>query len=136
MKPKTMSYYDWHGDFEPELIKNINELLAKQNIDPIKYLHGGYLKDGKWVDVGQGEYRNFWHVYLDMFVENLRNDNYVVTYFPDDSDEDWEYARKSVSKGYGDWAVVVLDAVRKTLKDNGLYDENGDADKIVFWFSW
>lgn len=37
---------------------------------------------------------------------------------------------------YGDWAVVVLDAVRKTLKDNGLYDENGDADKIVLWFSW
>lgn len=136
MKPKAIKYYDWFKDIEPELVKNINKILAKQNIDPVKDLRGGYFKDGKWVKVLEGEHRDFWHVYLACFGENIRNDNYVLTYFPDNYDEEWEYFYDLVKKEHGDWATVLLDATRKMLQEHKFYDENKDVDPVLIWFSW
>lgn len=131
METKTTSYYDFYNAFQPELLKNINELLVQEGTDPVNSLHGGFWHDGKWVDPGEGEYRNYWHAYLDCWGDGIRNDSYVSTYFADsDEDPDWEWYYEEVTKRRGEYAKVLVDAVRKMVKEHNLYGE------VTIWFSW
>lgn len=136
MKARTVEYYDWFEDIQPKLLTTITETLASQGIaPPPDEFRGGYFKDGQWVDVREGEYRDYWHVYLNRWGEHIRNDSYVKTYFPPNDPEEWDQHRYEVIKEYGSWAVVVLDAVYKMLVDNKLYDQHGKAVMLI-WFSW
>ena len=137
MKTKTVEYYNWFEDIQPEILKNLNALLAEQGIDPVRDLHGGYLADTKWVGVGEGEYVNFWHAYLDVWGDEIRNDNYVITYYPQDDDEEWAYCKEIIQKSKrNELVLLVVDAVRKMTKDHNFYDEHGDTKPITIWFSW
>jgi len=145
MQAKTTQYYDWN-DIEPEILKNLNELLVADGIDPIPDLHGGTFKDGKWVGILESnDYRNYWHVYLELWGERLYNDQYQVVYF-DHPDNEWSYsyeiAEKFCSKdrsGYDhsdtNWARHLVTAVRKMLKDNNLITDP-DGEEVVIWWSW
>ena len=135
MKPKTVEYYDWFEDIQPELLKNINEILVSQGIDPMPKFRTAWFKDGKWVSISESaEYRDFWHVYLDLWGKDIRNDSYVMTYFPEDDPTEWEGFRDMARKSRGEWAVVLVDAVRKMILDHNLY-KNGYASMLI-WFSW
>ena len=93
LKPEMIATYDWMDDIEPIILKNLNELLVAEGIEPLRDLHGGCFKDGKWVKpLDSDDYRNYWHVYVELFGEKLSNDNYQVVYFPHpDDDEGWDY---------------------------------------------
>jgi hypothetical protein len=144
MKTQTIETYDWMEDVEPELLKNLNELLAKKGIDPMEQLHGGAFLDGKWVSVSESnDYRNYWHAYLEVWGEKLHNDSYQTVWFNDpDDDEEWrwykEHLREWSSKptnGYKhtdpNWTDDLVDAMRKVVKEHLPYDK-----RTVFWWSW
>lgn len=136
MKAKTVKYYDWFKDIQPELLKNIIATLASQGIaPPPSGFRGGYFKDGQWVDVGQGEYRDYWHVFIEVWGERINNDSYVLIYFPDYDSDSWDELRYNLVQKKGIWSTVVVDAVYKMLVDNKLYDKDGTAD-VLIWFSW
>ena len=96
MKTKTIETYDWIEDVQPELLKNLNELLVAKGIEPLEHLHGGSFLDGKWVSILKSkDYRNYWHAYLELWGEGLDNDNYQAMWFPEhDYDKGWEYCKE------------------------------------------
>ena len=132
IQPKTVEYYDWFEDLEPIIVANLNEILISKGIEPLKELHGGSFKDGKWVSVSESEdYRNYWHAYLELWGERVRNDSYDMAYYAEsDDDEDWEYdyeqaanpkSRSSYPWSDPKWACDLVDAVRKMCRDHNLY---------------
>lgn len=131
MQTRTVEYYDWFKDFEPEVMQNLCDLLRAQGIDAPRDMHGGYFKDGKWVGIGEGEYRNFWHCFLDCWGDDIRNDTYVTFYFPEsDEDDEWQYHYDTVVETRGEWARDLVTAVRKVVRDHNW------REPIVVWFSW
>ena len=135
MTPKTVEYYDWFEDLQPIILANLNEILAGKGIDPVRDLHGGSFKDGKWVSVSDSrDYRNYWHVYLELWGERVRNDSYDEVYYPwSDDDEEWAYWYEQAEKfadikrsGYPHtdpkWACDLVTAVRKMCRDHDLYE--------------
>ena len=61
MTPKQADYYDWFEDLEPIVLANLNEILVGKGIEPVRDLHGGAFKDGKWVGILESkDYRNYW----------------------------------------------------------------------------
>ena len=83
MKSKSVDTFDWMEYVQPELLKHLNELLVAKGIEPLRELHGGTFLDGKWVGVLESnDYRNYWHAYLELWGERLRNDSYQSVYFP------------------------------------------------------
>lgn len=135
MTPKTVAYYDWFEDLQPVILANLNEILASKGIDPLRDLHGGSFKDGKWVGVlDSKDYRNYWHVYLELWGERVRNDSYDEVYYPwCDDDEEWDYCYERAEKfadikrsGYPHtdpkWACDLVTAVRKMCRDYDLYE--------------
>lgn len=141
IQPKTTEYYDWFEDLEPIIIANLNEILVSKGIDPVRDLHGGSFKDGHWVGVLESrDYRNYWHVYLDLWGERVRNDSFDTAYYPwCNDDEEWAYwygqAEKFAQRGsyeHSDprWACDLVDAVRKMCRDHNLYE-----DVLIKW-SW
>ena len=147
MKVRTSEYYNWAEDFQPEILKNLNELLVADGIEPLKNLHGGTFKDGKWGHRGAdiNDYRNYWHVYLELFGEGLSNDQFQVVYF-DHPDNDWEYwyslaeqfadkARSGYDHSDPKWACHLVTAVRKMLKDHNLITDP-DGKALTIWWSW
>jgi len=127
MKPRIFEYYDFYEDIEPELLKNLNALLAEEGTDPITDLSSGYFKDGHWVNPSDGgEYRNFWHVWLEFFGEDIRNDSYVCTYFPL---EVYDYVYERADEQYGLWATTLIKAVEQMSTEHGF-------GSITIWYSW
>jgi hypothetical protein len=146
MKSKTITTYDWIEDVGPIILKNLNELLIRDGIEPLDTLHGGYFKDGKWVGALESrDYRNYWHVYTELFGENLHNDSYQVVYFPHpDTDEEWDYLyelaekfAKNSTHEHSDmkWPRHLVTAIRKMCLNNLPIDDL-DGSRIVFWWSW
>lgn len=149
MKSKTLNYYDWFEDLKPQILENLNEILAEKGINPVRDLHGGAFKDGKWVGILESEdYRNYWHVWLELWGEGVRNDSYDTVWFPnihdDDSDDGWSWVYEKAeqfaterNKDHSDpkWACDLVTAVRKMLKDNG-FCKDLDGEEIVIWYSW
>lgn len=144
MKAKSLSYYDWFDDVEPQILTNLNEILVGKGWEPVDSLHGGAYKDGKWVSISESkDYRNYWHVYLEIWGENIRNDNYDEVWFPNiDNDEDWDdlcaaAERRSKHHPTTDpkWPIDLVNAVRKMLRDNGRC-KDPESQCIVFWYSW
>lgn len=144
MNSKEITTYDWIEDVGPEILKNLNELLVAKGIEPVHDLHGGSFKDNKWVDISDSrDYRNYWHAYLEAWGENLRNDSYQSTFFPEhDNDKEWEswkeYLRNWANHIYRNynhtdpnWTDDLVDAVRKTARENFPDDE-----RITFWWCW
>jgi hypothetical protein len=83
MTPKTVEYYDWFEDLQPIILANLNEILVSKGITPLHDLHGGQFYEGKWERVnGHSDYRNYWHAYIDLWGERVRNDSYDEIYFP------------------------------------------------------
>jgi hypothetical protein len=139
-----MEYFDWMEDVGPAILQNLNELLVAKNIEPLVQLCGGSFKDGKWVGIlDSKDYRNYWHVYLELFGEGLRNDQYQVEYFPEVED-DWyrcyeladKFCEEQQRSGYDHtdphWARDLVTATKKWV------DENVDPHnpKVTFWWSW
>lgn len=146
MTPKTVEYYDWINDVGPAILKNLNELLVADGVEPLRDLHGGSFLDNKWVKVlDSNDYRNYWHVYLELFGERMSNDQYQVVYFPD-SGEDWDYAYERADEfcspkrsGYEhtdpQWARLLVTATKKWVDEYVTPDEYGGR-RVVFWWSW
>ena len=137
MKSTTIETYDWMDDVRPVLLANLNELLVAKGIEPLRDLHGGRFKDGKWVgyDVPDTkDYRNYWHAYLELWGEGLHNDGYQSMWFPAHyDDEDWdgykELLREWAVKGYRpadpNWTDDLVDAMRKV-----------ESGEVVFYWCW
>jgi len=149
MKTQTIETYDWQEDVEPELLKNLNELLVAKGIDPMEQLHGGAFLDGKWVSVSQSrDYRNYWHAYVEMWGERLHNDSYQNVWFNDaDDDEEWVYCRDrlrewsaSPTNGHThvdpNWTDDLVIALRKVVKEHFPKDEKHGGHPVVFWWCW
>jgi hypothetical protein len=145
MKTNTIQTYDWMNDVGPELLKNLNELLEAKGIEPLRDLHGGLFKEGKWVGFGEDtrDYRNYWHAYLELWGERLHNDNYQAMWFPEhDNDEEWDYCKERLHEWSNgeyrtynhtdpDWTDDLVTAMRKLVVEHFPNDE-----EIVFKWSW
>ena len=141
MKTTTTEVYNWMEDVGPELLKNLNELLVTKGVEPLRDLHGGTFKDGRWVGVLESDdYRNYWHAYLELWGERLHNDNYQAMYFPEhDSDEEWDYCKEQLREWAvshykptdPNWTDDLVDAMRRVVKEHFPDDE-----EIVFKWSW
>jgi hypothetical protein len=135
MTPKTVEYYDWFEDLQPIILANLNEILVSKGITPLHDLHGGQFYEGKWERVnGHSDYRNYWHAYIDLWGERVRNDSYDEIYFPwCDNEEEWKYWYERAEK-FGDvkrsgyvhtdpkWACDLVHAIRKMCRDHNLYE--------------
>lgn len=141
MKTKTIETYDWMEDVKPELLKNLNALLVAKGIEPLKDLHGGSFLDGKWVGVMESrDYRNYWHAYVEMWGEGLRNDSFQNVYFNDPNDDiEWDWYKESLRKWAiqqyrptdPNWTDDLIIAMRKLVKEHFPIDE-----EVVFKWSW
>ena len=149
MKIKTVETYDWQEDVEPELLKNLNELLVAKGIDPMEQLHGGAFLDGKWVSISQSrDYRNYWHGYIELWGEKLHNDSYQNVWFNDaDDDEEWDYCRDRLrewsakpTNGHThvdpNWTDDLVIAMRKVVKEHFPKDDVHGGHPVVFWWCW
>jgi hypothetical protein len=149
MKTQTVETYDWQEDVEPILRANLNELLVAKGIDPLRDLHGGTFKDGKWVGVSESrDYRNYWHAYVEMWGERLHNDSYQNVWFNDaDDDEEWVYCKEQlrewanhVYRQYNhvdpNWTDDLVIAMRRVVKEHFPKDEVHGGHPVVFWWSW
>ena len=150
IQTKTVETYDWMEDIEPILLENLNKILAQHGFEPARDLHGGAFKDGKWVGISDSkDYRNYWHVYIDLWGDKLHNDSYQKEYFPNvDDDEEWDYlyerADKFANNRYNGhehtdphWARHIVTSVRKMLREHFTpNDVFGDGYKLTFWWSW
>lgn len=147
MEKRTVDYYDWIKEVGPAILAKLNGLLAAKGIDPLDQLHGGNFKDGKWVgSLESRDYRNYWHAYVELWGEDLRNDNFQFAYFPDpDDDEEWEgcaaelraWTIKYRTYEHGDpnWADDLVSAVRAVVREN--FQANGYGTyKVLFWWCW
>lgn len=133
MKPRMVKYYDWFEDIEPVILENLNDILVSKNIEPLEDLHGGWFLDGKWVGVGNStDYRNYWHVFIELWGERIHNGTYVNIYFPETL-EDWDYARERAVEYRNEWAADLVEAVYKMVQDNP--DLNEDWSTLVY-FNW
>jgi len=137
MKSHTVKYYDWFQDVQPTLYNNLCAALTKSGITPPPDFRGGPFKDGKWTDHNTPDYDyiDFWHMYMDVFEEKVRNDSYILTYFPDNDVVEWDHIRYNAVQKHGKLALALVDAVYKMLVDNKIYDKHGSA-RMVIWFSW
>ena len=80
MNSKEITTYDWIEDVGPEILKNLNELLAAKGVEPLEDLHGGLFLDNKWVGVSDSsDYRNYWHAYIELWGEKLHSNREVPT---------------------------------------------------------
>lgn len=149
MKPRTVEYYNWFEDLQPVILSNLNEILVAKGINPVRDLHGGAFKDGKWVGVlDSKDYRNYWHFYIELWGERLHNDQYQVEYFPHpDNDDEWDYLNERADKfadvrrsGYTHsdphWPRDLVTAVRKMFKDHPDMIDDADGSRLVIWWSW
>ena len=146
MKSQAVEYYDWMEDVGPVLLTNLNEILVAKGVEPVRELHGGTFKDGKWVGVMESQdYRNYWHAYIECWGDKLHNDSYQSVYFPHpDDDEHWQFyindLRKWANSHYDpvdpNWTDDLVTALRKTIKDHFPLDPDGDSSNIVFWWCW
>lgn len=115
MTPHKMIYYNWFNDIQPELCKNIG------------------ITENQMSEYVDGKYRNYWHVWLEIFSEDVQNDTYSRMYFPDDDDYSCYKAalQKVIDDGrYGPWAFDLIDAVQKMVNDHNLHGE------VIIYFSW
>lgn len=136
LSPKQVNYYDWE-DFHLSMLDHLNKLLVQSGIDPIEDLHGGLFKDGKWVDRNWDwddgyEYRNYWHVFIEIYGKRVRNNAYcsIPIYIDDES---VALDKQEAIKQYGEWATLLVDAVVNMVKENNLADENGLADLLIHY---
>ena len=137
MQAKTIQYYDWYEDIQPVLYDNLCASLRAQGIDCPDNFRGGWFKDGHWVDVdASADYRDYWHVYLKFWGERIRNDSYVMTYFPPNDPKEWDGWRAEAKTEFGPWAVDLVDAVHKMLVDHKIYNDDDLDAAILIWFSW
>lgn len=146
MTPKTITYYNFIEDLQPEILKNLNELLAADGIEPLDNLHGDSFKDGKWVSVTESkDYRNYWHLYLDLWGEHVRNDSFDEVWFPHvDNEDEWEYLYETALE-FGQqihrpttdptWPKHLVTAVRKMIADHDLVKDQ-DGECILIKWSW
>ena len=141
MKTTIIEAYDWMEDVGPELLKNLNELLVAKGIGPLKQLHGGKFKDGRWVGImDSNDYRNYWHAYIELWGERLHNDSYQSMYFHEhDNDEEWDYCKERLREWAvshykptdPNWTDDLVTAMRKLVVEHFPDDE-----RIVFWWCW
>lgn len=149
MKTETIETYDWQEDVEPALLDNLNKLLVAKGIEPLDQLQGGRFKDGKWVeyDVESKDYRNYWHAYLELWGEHLRNDSYQETWFDEPDDDDgWEnckeilrnWSKSQYNYVYADpnWTDDLVDAMRKVVTEHFPVNSKWGGCRVVFWWSW
>jgi hypothetical protein len=147
MEKHTVEYYDWIEEVGPDILVKLNELLVAKGIESLEELHGGTFKDGKWVGVLESnDYRNYWHAYLHLWGEDLRNDSFQFAYFPDpDDDEEWNDCNRRLRewtvayRGYEhsdpNWTDDLVTAVRGVVKENFPANEYG-THKVLFWWCW
>lgn len=156
MNLKTIEVCDWTNEFGPAVLDNLNKILVAKGIEPLKELHGGWFKDGKWVNITlheSSEYRNYWHIYADMWGEGIMNGHYQNVYFPNpNNDEEWDFLARyacgyrpnnDANVVYQNWPADLVHAVRMTLKEHFTCEEiggNGNFDKdtyrLVFEWDW
>jgi hypothetical protein len=148
MQTMNVEAYDWIELFGPALEANLKTLLEAKGIAAPEDLHGGAYLDGRWVGVLESkDYRNYWHAYIELWGDGLRNDNYQVAYFPlTDDVEEWQYyktlAREWANGPYRtydhtdpNWTDDLVEAVRLTLEQN-IEPTDAGGYKLVFWWSW
>lgn len=128
IKPKKIAYYDWFKDIEPALCRHL-KIKTKHFRDYHEFL---YTKK-ELAAMKEKPYYDLWHVWLELWGDKLLNDSYVNVRYPHpDATEEWDYLKEVVKKGYGDWAVDLIEATRNLCIEQGWTRE----EKIVIWFSW
>ena len=124
-QPKTVEYYDWFEDIQPALCRHL-DIDKKYFRDYHEVVHPDY------ESMKPRPYYDFWHVWLTVYGDNLRNDSYVKVYFGG-AEEPSEYLVENITKEYGPWAVKLLDATRALCIEQGWNEED---KAIIVWFSW
>lgn len=108
LEKQTLSYYDWND------IKQF--LTEKMNIDISNFRN--YHK------VVGGEYKDFWHVWLDIVYQDVKNDSYKTYWF------DMILDRKdSIIEDSGEWVSILFDALTELQKEV-------NEETIMIRYSW
>ena len=104
LEKQTLSYYDWD---------DIQQFLSeKMNID-----------DANFRDFPK-EYKDFWHVWLDITYEDVRNDSYKTYWFDMMLDK-----KDSMVANRGEWVSILFDALTELQKEV-------NEEYIVIRYSW
>lgn len=116
MKPKQVEYYDYD-----EVEKKLCEYMDIEQ----KYFRDYHLLVG-------GEYKDCWHVLLDVWEGSFKGNDSYFTIWSDASDADdleyWDYFLERHPQY--EWATPLLLALNK------LHLEYGNDDRITIWISW
>lgn len=104
---KTLIYYDW-DDIEKQLCEYMN-------IEP-KYFRNYHQVVG-------GEYKDFWHVWIKLVYDDVRNDSYISMHIEMFKD------REDMFDRFGNWIQTFLDAINKLF-------EELNTEEIVIHYCW
>jgi hypothetical protein len=108
LEKQTLSYYDWD---------DIQQFLSeKMNIDISNFRN--YHK------VVDGNYKDFWHVWMDIVYQDVNNDSYKTYWFDMMLDQ-----KPSMIEHYGEWVSILFDALNDLQKEV-------NEEKIVIRYSW
>lgn len=108
LKEKILTYYDWD---------DVEEFLSNAMGFDKKYFRNYH-------EVVGGEYKDFWHVWLQLHHYEIANDSYVVTYL-DDLDETGDNLQEKYP-----WATELLVNAMKKLSDAI------DSETITIRYYW
>ena len=108
LKSKILEYYDWF---------KVQKFLSNAMGFDDEYFHDYHKIVG-------GDYKNFWHVWLDTVDNDVHNDCWSTVYLG--NNEDWvDYVREK----RGDWVEPLVEALNELQKYVG-------KDSIVIYYSW
>lgn len=108
LEKQTLSYYDWN---------DIQQFLSeKMNIDISNFRN--YHK------VVGGEYKDFWHVWMDIVYQDVNNDSYKTYWFDMMLDK-----KDSMIANRGEWVSILFDALNELQKEV-------NEEYIVIRYSW
>lgn len=109
MKPKTIEYYDWFKQVQPELCRLMG-------------IDDEYFRD--YHKIVGGDYKDFWHVYLTLF--DIKGNDTFYEQFWDGSENN--LSSDLVESEYGKWALLLIEALDKLHKEYG--------EELLIWISW
>lgn len=128
--PNTLNYYAW-DDFQLAIC----EQMGIPN-DKFREYHNVVFPDIEDYATEGSPYYDCWHVWIEVFDANVRNDSYssLCLFGPDEpgnTDGEWGYIEERAVKEYGEWSRTFVKAVSRVIQQYNLADK-----ELVIYYSW
>ena len=97
--------YDYHKFIQPRICEEMG-------------IENEYFRNYHRLSNVGGDYKDCWHVWLEIIDQEVRNDSITTLRFPNDQVEDWFI--EMGNEKYGDWTEKFIRAALKVIDEHGI----------------